>query len=817
MSPTSWADMSSTSWDDMDGDDVQSSNPQLQAYKEENIKKQKEELMRQKQYFAEQQKRREQRNHPQQQQQPQQQRQRQQRQQRQQPQQQRQRQLHQQQLYVNDIKVGDTFRATASRDENKNPYFSGVDKKMLNLKLYNSNNKFINHQNSNIGYCSILWNKLYDENSEFEVEIKSINDKNEKLQIQCSFTQNLPKFAEDCIEISALEVGMKIRGRVRRITDDNIFFTPSNILNLKNDKMRFNIWKYNKDLFRILYNLEVGSEFDNLIVIYIDYNLEKRMWTIDLQVVLDLPILLLDINGLIANRQYNPDRTVTTTLYENCYKFLDWCESNFYLGFTTCGDVKDVPDSLIEKSNLGVISGFKSLGWSKHIKEKPRYDKDDWTIRKHLGGIFCGPIRVDGNKMILESSTKVLVVDDKYGDEKIESFPYGSAIYLPDHDENSLNEGSPIYDILTNYIGSDNIKETTFKLLKEDPFFNRYLPGNILESSQDVFPEIPFQNTTSTYLTKNMFKQMLQSEVNSQKETYCATEKSDGVRAFLVFSKGVFLVDRTNTRYQIEIGNNSISNITDGTILDGELVFQKQNEISIVSYLVFDVIDLVTNNIMSSTSSSTPVSTKVNLSDLNLSKKLDLIKCYSDLDLKFMDKIPGFDTDTFTLKVKTLYNLQNLKSLVDRISFSEDEYFYTDEGTTTKIDGIMITNMEENETYKWKYPQKLTVDYMMTKNDFLSPNKEKNLSLRNSDIIYKYELPPNSYIHTEIESYFKSNSERTSVILECNRSQILRLRYDKKNPNSMETREEIINVLDSNFDQNQLLMVKPLSVNAPEF
>lgn len=713
------------------------------------------------------------------------------------------------------INVGDIFRATCSRDKNGDPYFTGPDEnRRLHLRLFDPNNKLLNGKGGPIKYCTIRWNYIFDENGSFEVKvIKIITNNNGTINVECGYTENYPNLAKGCIDISDLRKGMIVNASVGKITPTHIFFNASNIWNPYSSS-NFNVWKYK---FHNLYpDLKVGDEFDNLIVTQDPvFDETKNRWIVPLQVLLDKPILLLDLNGLLCDRLYNPDGTSTTKMYENCYNFLDWCKKYFYVGFTTCGDVEDVPDDLIENSHLGVISGFKTDGLSRHVEGKPRFVKDDWTIRNHIGGIFFGPLRQDGRDIILESSTKVLVVDDKHGDEKIENLPEGCAIYLPGHDENSLKEGSPIYEILGKYIGSEDIQETTLKILEKEPSFNKFLPGNVLQNSQLVFPEIPFQKTCSAYLKPDVLKQMLENEINSGIQTYCVTEKSDGVRFFLVFFEGkLFLVDRTNTRYEVSI--DSIPDVTDGTIFDGELVEQILEGKRQLSYLVFDVINLNTNDLMSSTSSTSSVSTDV--SQLSLDKRLGLVRLYDGFNLQFVDKIPSFkEFVNFKLKVKDLYNLQNLKNLLNSITYQNDAYLYRDkEGTYTEVDGFIITNQHNSEIFKWKYPDKLTVDYRLTRENFLSSDTNKNLSLRGSDESFQYKLHPESDIHPEIDSYFRSHPDRDGVIVECDKSHILRVRYDKKNPNTIETAEEIQEVIDSDFSVKKL-STKPLSRNARPF
>lgn len=171
------------------------------------------------------------------------------------------------------------------------------------------------------------------------------------------------------------------------------------------------------------------------------------------------------------------------------------------------------------------------------------------------------------------------------------------------------------------------------------------------------------------------------------KNEYLACEKTDGIRVAFVCieidgTKCCVLVNRAMQMEHVKL-RSLPSRAYKGTILDGEIVFTKDNKRTLMVY-------------------DTVIVNGESLKNKNLSMRLEAIA-------KFTKSIMKMKTDPFVVKLKTFYSMNEIHTLIDRVK--ENDFEYKNDGLifTPVAPGIKIGTHET--MFKWKPKNMNTIDF----------------------------------------------------------------------------------------------------------
>ena len=623
----------------------------------------------------------------------------------------------------------------------------------------------------------------------------------------------------------SLSVGDEVDGIVTRKHVGNINGMIYNRvhININNSDGSFNSFIFN--LHDLYYeNLNLKSKVK--VKIIKKFTDKRNNKILNLAFIPNKKLLGLDLNGILLKRQYineNGIRLKDSKPFNFVQEFLNYCCHNFDVIIWTCCEKKNVEYEFLESTDNKFIS-ILSQNDSTRINgrnsvvsnEKPLFLKEISKLNNILGrnqGLYYG--------------SNILLIDNH--EEKYENNEIGSGLIFNDEDVNEdfLSENGIFKQILNNYCNNDNnVIDISNQLLNDDNYkkhvwdnqnlsttsssnnnnssstltssfsnINHQLNNlkekfirNIVDKNEDVefnlhnniCPGIRAQN-----LSRANYTQIL-------KDRYLVCEKTDGVRFMLYMEGGEsYLIDRALNFFKIEVSN---SFYTDCTILDGELVIQKQGEINTLVYLIFDVVKFEGE--------------ETDLLIQGLIHRLSYLNnyCSSDISLNFVNTKPReFENyNDIQVKRKEFYKLTEIQTICDRFEINDKDIKYTKDEITSNCDGLVFTPelkrySEIGNVYKWKPKFLNTIDFKIDKNNFFDKQDEISLLISGRNDSTFYNIKKNeTHMYQEIKEYFE-NENCDFLIVECsinsNEWDIKSIRTDKSRSNNFNTVLEIMNLL----------------------
>jgi hypothetical protein len=628
----------------------------------------------------------------------------------------------------------------------------------------------------------------------------------------------------------SLSVGDIVDGIVTRkqvFNFNGINYNRVNI-NINNSDGSFNSFIFN--LHELYYeNLNKNSQVKvKIIKKFIDK--KKGAKILNLAFIPNKKLLGLDLNGILLKRQYINDngiRLKDSKPFNFVQQFLEYCCQNFDVIIWTCCERKNVEYEFLESTNMNFISilsqndSTKINGRNSVVSnEKPLFLKEISKLNNILE-------RNQG----LNYGSNILLIDNH--EEKYENNEIGSGLIFNDEDVNEdfLSENGIFKQMLNYYCDNDNdVINISNQLLNDDNYkkhvwdnrnlsttsysnnnnssstltssfsnINHQLNNvkekfirNIVDKNEDVqfnlhlniCPGIRAQNLSRANYTKIL------------KDRYLVCEKTDGVRFMLYMEHDEsYLIDRALNFFKIEVSD---SFYTECTILDGELVIQKQGEVNTLVYLIFDVVKFDGE--------------ETDLLDQGLNHRLSYLNNYfpSDISLNFVNTKPReFENYNYIqVKRKEFYKLTEIQTICDRFEINDKDIKYTKDGITSNCDGLVFTPelkkySEIGNVFKWKPKCLNTIDFKINKSNILDEQDEIHLLIsgRTDSIFYNIKKQE-THMYQEIKYYFE-NENCNSLIVECSinsnewdiKWDIKSIRTDKSRSNSSNTVLEIMNLL----------------------
>jgi hypothetical protein len=250
--------------------------------------------------------------------------------------------------------------------------------------------------------------------------------------------------------------------------------------------------------------------------------------------------------------------------------------------------------------------------------------------------------------------------------------------------------------------------------------------------------------------------------VLKQGNKYAITDKADGTRKLLLFSEtGVYLLyPPEETSQYLNIENNTeyyikdtICNNLKGTVLDGEYL----NINGVKTYLAFDILANKGKDIRN-----------LSFTDRILTLK-KLIDTYLKTNIYIKYKEYLFPPEPLDNRINTLLDIINITDPTHKK--------FKNYGN----DGIIFNNISETYTngtvYKWKPPEKLTIDFLF-KDGKLYSKKDNGFVVFNAPYIFD-QAPQNGQI---IELAWNYTNKAFKLY---------RIRYDREQPNTITTAQNI--------------------------
>lgn len=272
--------------------------------------------------------------------------------------------------------------------------------------------------------------------------------------------------------------------------------------------------------------------------------------------------------------------------------------------------------------------------------------------------------------------------------------------------------------------------------------------------------------------------------IKLEKYEYYTSLKLDGVRFLLYFLKDrhnvnqSILINRALNFYNINI--EAEQNIFNGTLLDGEVIFNKKTKKW--DFMIHDALLLCGNKI----------------NKLSHSTRLSDTRCCIE---SFIIKNNESSPNTLNLVVKDFYPFSKFEDFINNVYSDSDN----NDGIIFMPENLPVISGTQYSMLKWKPKNKHTFDFLIKEN-------ESNLE---AHVFYMGSLKIFAKIHSNteqgknfVDTTKAINGYKNECILECsfdnetNNFIPLLVRTDKTHPNSMRTIERTLFNINENISIN---------------
>lgn len=332
--------------------------------------------------------------------------------------------------------------------------------------------------------------------------------------------------------------------------------------------------------------------------------------------------------------------------------------------------------------------------------------------------------------------------------------------------------------------------------------------ANVIKQVGEIFN---LKNKTALRFPGGQPYSIRRNEIPNLKKGYYASLKADGVRFMLFLTKNegehkAVMIDRLMNVYEVEIWGNA--HFFDGSLFDGELVWDYGEKPPTLSYLVFDTICAKGKSLVSETYEK---------------RIIEANRCIISNIPHFLS---GDELDQYLIDEDKIYSCNNYHGLklcikkvlpVDQLS----TIWEARHALNHMNDGIIFTKnttvKPHYDVYKWK-PEN-TLDIMFSSSSAAS-NSQMDIYIRNgsrlvlhrditiANVNYKFEISENRMIQCIVQSEFKRECDSVKFVAECicdvdQTDKIITIfpvkrRADKTSPNNITTISETIhNILEN--------------------
>ena len=278
--------------------------------------------------------------------------------------------------------------------------------------------------------------------------------------------------------------------------------------------------------------------------------------------------------------------------------------------------------------------------------------------------------------------------------------------------------------------------------------------------------------------------------IKLNKYKYYTSLKLDGVRFILYFIKDrnnvnqCILINRALNIYSIHI--NAEQNIFNGTLLDGEVIFNK--ETNKWDFVIHDALLLCGNKI----------------NKLTHSTRLNDTKCCIE---SFIIKNDNSSPNTLNLTVKDFYPFEDFETFISDVYNKSNN----NDGIIFMPENLPVISGTQYSMLKWKPINKHTFDFLI---------KESNIDLE-AFVYHMGNIKIFAKIHENTEEgkkFIKDvkelNGYKNECIVEClfnsetSNFQPILIRTDKIHPNSMRTIERTLFNINENIKIDDFINIK---------
>ncbi len=626
-------------------------------------------------------------------------------------------------------------------------------------------------------------------------------------------------------------------------------------------------------------------------------------YTINLLLVPSKKLLVLDLNGILIERNYG---NRTAQKYNNMDQFLNFCCNVFDVVIWSCSK-----KNKLEVNTLGNLNRFIAILDQDHSTSK-------WPERSVVSSekpLFLKEIEKLQNILLnynlYYDINQILMIDDHF--EKFRENPTGSGLYFDniiDKKNSFLSDNGLLRTILSEYNCNDSVTVVSNKLSNSQyrdyvwtyqehssPSYNT--KGDTIEctnescslsfSTKNIEKDFYNSNSSSSFNKKNTLKDFKKSyssplfnkkgenkvsqhekkrydRINHNRSVYSNNDlscsqssiqsnnnmnsnkivnnllKEQFIRSFTYINKpdeyinynrcpGIRSDNLSKSNYEQVLNNNfKVCEKTDGvrfmlwindinesylfnrqldyfkienksrfsnnTILDGELVVSRVGDTVELTYLIFDVIKYDNQDLENG------IDDRLEFINLDLNS--------DEQNFQFIDSKPDEFNNFEKIKIrkKTFYEINEICIVTNKI----DNNHYTDNGISTKCDGLVFTPKNESYkniiTYKWKPTELNTIDLRLYKEGLVEEKPTLYYGNGKNEFIFNQEYFLDDKLD-EIKQYFetgKTDVIKTDVIVECYLNStdhtwyIKQLRKDKNITNGKNTIDNIMNLLHDPLD-----------------
>ena len=295
-------------------------------------------------------------------------------------------------------------------------------------------------------------------------------------------------------------------------------------------------------------------------------------------------------------------------------------------------------------------------------------------------------------------------------------------------------------------------------------------------------------------------------EMRNLKDGYYAALKSDGVRFMLLLTRHAdrhvaVMIDRLMNVYEIEIWANS--SFFNGTLFDGELVWDYGNTPPTITYLIFDIFCAKGKSLLNATYED-----RILEANRWVITNIPHFMKDEDLDAYIVDEDKIYACNNYhslKLCVKKVLPIEQLANVWEdrhKVNHMNDGIVFTKNGTVTP----------NYDVYKWK-PEN-TIDILFSVAAQTTSDSPVDIYIRDGNKIalyehlrigetcYKLEICENIMIQYIANSEGTEESDRVEFVAECacnvdEENQIIKIfpvkrRNDKTSPNNITTVVETI-------------------------
>lgn len=286
-------------------------------------------------------------------------------------------------------------------------------------------------------------------------------------------------------------------------------------------------------------------------------------------------------------------------------------------------------------------------------------------------------------------------------------------------------------------------------------------------------------------------------------EDYYVCEKTDGLRALMLImvnpvtkEQGCFMIDRENNYYMVNgfrfpclprsNKKELLETLQDGTLIDGELVVQKNpvTKMQELRYLMFDCLAVNGRSLIQS-----PTSSRL----AHLGK--EFFKPYYDLRSFYPDRCATFPFKISMKHMNFSYDLVKVANSLDSLPHVSDGLIFTPVQRAYHIGG------KDSYLLKWKPEVENTVDFKL----ILEPPLVEDKTLRKEDknrFYYNFDVKPFFYlyvwqggndINNRLHDYDQPFSKKELELLGRTYKKFAEIEIDDKQWNELKAIQEPLN------------------------